>query len=44
MRLGNRVGVADVRMFNIDAPDDTIATGKGVYNIMKKKDSLGFGL
>ena len=44
VRLGNRVGVADVRMFNIDAPDDTIATGKGVYNIMKKKDSLGFGL
>jgi hypothetical protein len=31
-------------MFNIDAPDDTVATGKGVYNIMKKKDSLGFGL
>ena len=44
VRLGNRVGVADVRMFNIDAPDDTIATGKGVYNIMKKKESLGFGL
>lgn len=44
VRLGNRVGVADVRMFNLDAPDDTIATGKGVYNIMKKKDSLGFGL
>ena len=40
MRLGNRVGVADVRMFNIDAPDDTIATGKGVYNIMIKKEKV----
>jgi uncharacterized protein (TIGR00369 family) len=37
VRLGNRVGVADVRMFNADAPDDTIATGKGVYNISIKK-------
>jgi uncharacterized protein (TIGR00369 family) len=44
VRLGNRVGVADVRMFNVDAPEDTIATGKGVYNISVKKDSVGFGL
>ena len=37
VRLGNRVGVADVRMFNADAEGDTIATGKGVYNIIIKK-------
>ncbi|HSO36382.1 MAG TPA: hotdog fold thioesterase [Labilithrix sp.] len=39
VRLGNRVGVADVRLYNADAPDVTIATGKGVYNIMIKKGS-----
>lgn len=37
VRLGNRVGVADVRLFNADAEDVTIATGKGVYNITIKK-------
>lgn len=38
VRLGNRVGVADVRLFNVDAEADTIATGKGVYNITIKKE------
>lgn len=38
VRLGNRVGVADVRMFNADAEGDTIATAKGVYNIIIKKE------
>lgn len=38
MRVGNRVGVADVRMFNVDAEAVTIATAKGVYNITIKKD------
>ncbi|MCA9587741.1 MAG: hotdog fold thioesterase [Myxococcales bacterium] len=38
VRLGNRVGVADVRLFHPDAPNDAVATGKGVYNIMIKKD------
>ncbi len=38
VRLGNRVGVADVRLFNADAEDVTVATGKGVYNITIKKD------
>ena len=38
VRLGNRVGVADVRLFNADAEDVTIATGKGVYNITIKKE------
>lgn len=36
VRLGNRVGVADVRLFHPDAEADTIATGKGVYNIIIK--------
>ena len=40
VRLGNRVGVADVRLFNADAPDVTIATGKGVYNIIIKKEKM----
>jgi len=40
VRVGNRVGVADVRMFNADAEDDTIATGKGVYSIIVKKEKL----
>jgi uncharacterized protein (TIGR00369 family) len=33
VRLGNRVGVADVRLFHPTASDTTIATGKGVYNV-----------
>jgi uncharacterized protein (TIGR00369 family) len=33
VRLGNRVGVADVRLYNAPSPDVTVATGKGVYNI-----------
>jgi uncharacterized protein (TIGR00369 family) len=41
VRLGNRVGVADVRLFHPSAPGDTIATGKGVYNIMVKKEPSG---
>jgi len=39
VRLGNRVGVADVRMFNADAESETIATGKGVYNIVVRKEA-----
>lgn len=38
VRLGNRVGVADVRLFHPSSEGETIATGKGVYNIMIKKD------
>lgn len=36
VRVGNRVGVADVKLFQSD-PSETIATGKGVYNIIIKK-------
>jgi uncharacterized protein (TIGR00369 family) len=40
VRVGNRVGVADVRIFNADEDDvaDTVATVKAVYNITIKKD------
>jgi uncharacterized protein (TIGR00369 family) len=33
VRLGNRVGVVDMRLYNAPTPDLTVATGKGVYNI-----------
>ncbi len=39
VRAGNRVGVADVRLFQPSAPEKTIATGKGVYNIVMVKDA-----
>jgi uncharacterized protein (TIGR00369 family) len=35
VRIGNRVGVADVRLFHPSSDGETIATGKGVYNIKK---------
>jgi uncharacterized protein (TIGR00369 family) len=38
VRQGNRVGVVDVRLFHPDRKDETIATGKGVYNITLVKD------
>jgi uncharacterized protein (TIGR00369 family) len=37
VRLGKRVGVADMRLFHSSAPSDTIAAGKGVYNIAVPK-------
>ncbi len=33
VRHGNRVGVADVRLFHPDAEGETVATGKGVYSV-----------
>jgi uncharacterized protein (TIGR00369 family) len=35
VRLGKRVGVADIRLFHPDREDETIATGKGVYNVLR---------
>ncbi len=37
VRLGRRVGVADMRCFHPGAPADSIATGKGVYNVFTPK-------
>lgn len=39
VRIGNRVGVADVRLFHPSAEAETIATGKGVYSIVVKKSA-----
>jgi uncharacterized protein (TIGR00369 family) len=33
VRAGRRVGVADIRLFHPSAPAESIATGKGVYNV-----------
>jgi uncharacterized protein (TIGR00369 family) len=33
IRLGGRVGVADVRLFHPSNAEETVATGKGVYAI-----------
>ena len=38
VRLGNRVGVADVRIWNVSSEKETIATGNGVYNVTIKKE------
>ena len=35
VRQGNRVGVVDILIFHLDAPEKPIATGKGVYNIRR---------
>lgn len=37
VRRGNRVGVADVKLFHPGTESDVVATGKGVYNIALKK-------
>ncbi len=33
VRAGNRVAVTDMRLFHPSAPEQTVATGKGVYNV-----------
>jgi len=38
VRAGNRVGVADMKLFAIDYPDRIVATGKGVYNIVRRNE------
>jgi len=37
VRQGNRVGVSDMRLFHPSSPTETVATGKGVYNIVHAK-------
>jgi len=39
VRVGNRVGVVDVRCWQPSNPTRTVATGKAVYNIKRKEDS-----
>ncbi len=38
VRGGRRVGVVDVRLFHPSAPLETIATGKGVFNVTTFKE------
>jgi uncharacterized protein (TIGR00369 family) len=38
-RIGRRVGVADIRLFHPSAPTESIATGKGVYNVVIPKNA-----
>lgn len=38
VRVGNRVGVTDVRVFQPSDEKRTVATGKAVYNIKRKQD------
>jgi uncharacterized protein (TIGR00369 family) len=35
VRLGNRVGVVELRAYNTDRMDDPVAAGTGVYNIRR---------
>lgn len=37
VRAGNRVAVTDMRLFHPSAPEHTVATGKGVYNVTVQK-------
>ncbi|HZS42290.1 MAG TPA: PaaI family thioesterase [Polyangia bacterium] len=39
VRVGNRVGVTDVRCFQAASPERVVATGKAVYNIKRKEDA-----
>ncbi len=39
VRVGNRVGVTDIRCFQPTEPERIVATGKGVYNIKRKEDA-----
>jgi uncharacterized protein (TIGR00369 family) len=34
-RIGNRVASTDMKIFHPDAPDQFIATGRGVYNVKR---------
>ena len=38
VRGGRRIGVVEVRLFHPSAPLDTIATGKGVFNVNIAKE------
>jgi uncharacterized protein (TIGR00369 family) len=43
VRLGKRVGVADVRLYHPAREAETIATGKGVYNVLHAKGDVPTG-
>lgn len=35
LRVGNRVGVTNIRVTHPDAPDEVVAEGKGVYSVKR---------
>ena len=37
VRMGHRVASVDMRIFMVHTPDRLIATGKGVYNVRRRK-------
>jgi uncharacterized protein (TIGR00369 family) len=37
VRIGNRVGVTDMKVFAVSSPGRVIATGKGVYNVRRSE-------
>lgn len=39
LRVGNRVGVVSIRAFHPTTPDETVAEGKGVYNVRRLDDA-----
>lgn len=38
LRVGNRVGVASIRIFHPTSPDETIADCKGVYSVKRAEE------
>jgi len=44
VRLGNRVGVVELRAFNRDRPTEPVAAGTGVYNIRRSASTRGGSL
>ena len=38
VRSGNRVAVVDLGAYHPGAPDQVVATGKGVYNVRRRRD------
>jgi uncharacterized protein (TIGR00369 family) len=41
VRLGNRVGVVELRAFHPDAEEEPVAAGMGVYNVRRTKGEPG---
>jgi uncharacterized protein (TIGR00369 family) len=38
VRVGNRVGVVDIKLWQPSAPERVVATGKGVYNVRRRDE------
>jgi len=40
LRIGNRVGVVEMKVFVAEEPEKIVASGKGVYNIRRPRDGV----